>query len=296
MHTADNLMSGGQPAQASNIVDINEQNAQQILIQGSQEKVVLIDFWADWCEPCKQLTPVLERIAGDYPDHLILAKINCEEQQAIASQFGVQSLPTIVVFKDGQPVDGLAGAQPESAIREMLAKYLPAPQDDALSQAQQALQEEDFEAAYTAAKQAYDLAPQDPQVRLVLADAAASIGHTDQALDLISDLTIADQDSYYQHIVAKIKLAEDAAQSPEIDALEAQLAEQPNDLSLKIELAIQYHQVKRHQEALDLLFEVLNEDINFQEGKKTTLDIINNLPAGDPLAAASRRKLYSMLY
>lgn len=290
-------MAQAQPnTAAGNIVEINEQNAQQILIQGSQEKVVLIDFWADWCEPCKQLMPVLEKIASDYPDDLILAKINCDEQQAIAGQFGVQSLPTIVVFKDGQPVDGLAGMQPESAIREMLSKYLPEPQDDALAQAREALAVEDFEQAFTHAKQAFDLAPDDPKARLTLADTAASIGHTEQAKELLAQLTIADQDSYYQQILAKIKLAEDAAQSPETQALEASLQDAPDNMTLQLELAVQYHQVKRHQEALDLLFAILQQDMNFADAKKKTLDIINNLPAGDPLAASSRRRLYSMLY
>ncbi|RUO29019.1 thioredoxin [Aliidiomarina sedimenti] len=282
--------------QAQNIIDINEQNAQQVLIQGSQEKVVLIDFWADWCEPCKQLTPVLEKIAADYPHDLILAKINCEEQQAIAAQFGVQSLPTLVVFKDGQPVDGLSGAQPESAIRQMLANYLPQPQDEALALAKQALGEENFEVAYEQAKQAFDLAPDDAAARLILADAAASIGHTEQAKELLKALTIADQDSYYQQILAKIKLAEDAADSPEVKALEDELATQPDNLELQLKLAVQYHQVRRHGEALDLLFKVLQTDMNFADAKKTTLDVINNLPAGDPLAASARRKLYSMLY
>lgn len=281
---------------ATNIVDINEQNAQQILIQGSQEKVVLIDFWADWCEPCKQLTPVLEKIAQDYANDLILAKINCDEQQAIAAQFGVRSLPTIVVFKDGQPVDGLAGLQPESAIREMLAKYLPAPQDAPLEAARLALQQEDYDQAYTLAKQAYDFASDDPQVKLLLADAAASIGHTEQASELLSTLTIADQDSYYQQILAKIKLAEDAAQSPEVQALEQALRDAPENLQLQLDLALQYHQVKRHEEAIELLFGILRTDMNFADAKQKTLDIINNLPAGDPLAAQSRRKLYSMLY
>lgn len=292
----DSLGSGNALEATTNIVDINEQNAQQVLIQGSQQKVVLIDFWADWCEPCKQLTPVLEKIARDYPNDLILAKINCDEQQAIAAQFGVRSLPTLVVFKDGQPVDGLAGLQPESAIREMLAKYLPAPQDAPLEAARQALQQADFDQAYTLAKHAFDLAADDPQIKLVLADAAASIGHTEQASELLSTLTIADQDSYYQQILAKIKLAEDAAHSPEVQALEQALQADPDNWQLQLELAVQYHQVKRHEEALELLFSILRNDINFADAKQKTLDIIANLPAGDPLAAQSRRKLYSMLY
>lgn len=292
----DSLGSGNALEATTNIVDINEQNAQQVLIQGSQQKVVLIDFWADWCEPCKQLTPVLEKIARDYPNDLILAKINCDEQQAIAAQFGVRSLPTLVVFKDGQPVDGLAGLQPESAIREMLAKYLPAPQDAPLEAARQALQQADFDQAYTLAKHAFDLAADDPQIKLVLADAAASIGHTEQASELLSTLTIADQDSYYQQILAKIKLAEDAAHSPQVQALEQALQADPDNWQLQLELAVQYHQVKRHEEALELLFSILRNDINFADAKQKTLDIIANLPAGDPLAAQSRRKLYSMLY
>lgn len=280
----------------NNIVDINEQNAQQILIQGSQEKVVLIDFWADWCEPCKQLTPVLEKIARDFPEDMLLAKINCDEQQAIAAQFGVQSLPTLVVFKDGQPVDGIAGVQPESVIREMLAKYLPEPQDDAKAAAQQALQDEDFENAYTFAKQAFDLAPEDAQIKLLYADAAASLGLTTQAKELVSTLTIADQDTYYQQILAKIKLADEAAQSPEVQALETALEADPENMQLQLDLAVQYHQVKRHEEALELLFGILRKDMHFADAKQKTLDIINNLPAGDPLAARSRRMLYSMLY
>lgn len=282
--------------QAQNIIEINEQNAQQVLIEGSKDKVILIDFWADWCEPCKQLTPVLEKIAADYPDDMILAKINCDEQQAISSQFGVRSLPTLVVFKDGQPVDGLAGAQPESAIREMLSKYLPAPEDDALGLARQAIADQDFESAYTHAKQAFDLNPEAAEARLLLADAAASVGHTEQAKELLQVLTIADQDSYYQQILAKIELAEEAADSPEIKALEADLQSHPDDLALKVKLAVQYHQAKRHQEALDLLFDVLRRDMDFADARKTTVDIINNLPDGDPLASASRRKLYSLLY
>lgn len=296
MQIADNMHADAHSSTASNIIDINEQNVQQVLIQGSQEKVVLIDFWADWCEPCKQLMPVLEKIARDYPEEMILAKINCDEQQAIAGQFGVRSLPTIVVFKDGQPVDGLSGVQPESVIREMLAQYLPAPQDDALNKARVALQDEDFENAFTFAKQAYDLAADDPQVRLVMADAAASVGHTEQAKTLLAELTIADQDAYYQQVLTKIKLTEEAAQSPEIAALEKSVSEDPDNLSLQVELAVQYHLVKRHAEALELLFRVLTSDLQFADAKKTTLDILNNLPPGDPLAASSRRKLYSMLY
>jgi len=282
--------------QQANIVDITSQNVRDVLLEQSKDKVILIDFWADWCEPCKQLTPTLEKIAADYPDTLVLAKVNCETEQALAQQFGIQSLPTIVVFKDGQPVDGLGGAQPESAIREMLAKHLPQPEDEALDRARAAIAAEDYETAYTEAKQARDINPESTEARLMLADAASRIGHTDQAKELLKGLTMADQGSYYQQILASIEMAEQAADSPEIQALEEQLKGEPDNQELKEKLALQYHQVKRHEEALELLFNILTKDLNAGEARKHALDIINNLPAGDPLASKYRRKLYSMLY
>lgn len=281
---------------SNNIINVTTQNAREVLLDQAQDKVVLIDFWADWCEPCKQLTPVLEKIAQEYANSLILAKIDVEAEQQLAAQFGVQSLPTIVVFKDGQPVDGLAGAQPESAIRQMLEKHLPQPEDDALSAAREALAQEQYDEAYTQAKQAFDLNPSATEARLLLADAATSVGRVEQAEELLQNLSIADQDQYYQQILAKIQLTKEAADSPAIKALEEQVAQSPEDLAARVQLAVQYHQAKRHEDALEQLFTVLAKDLQFGEARQTTVDIINNLPDGDPLAAQSRRRLYSMLY
>ena len=97
------------------IVNIDETNAAQLLIEESHKRPVVVDFWADWCEPCKVLMPLLEKIANEYQGAFLLAKVNADEQQRIAQQFGVRSLPTVMVIQDGQPVDGFAGAQPETA-------------------------------------------------------------------------------------------------------------------------------------------------------------------------------------
>ena len=91
------------------IVNIDESNAARLLIEESQVRPVVVDFWADWCEPCKVLMPMLEKIATEYQGAFLLAKVNADEQQNIAQQFGVRSLPTVMVIKDGQPVDGFAG-------------------------------------------------------------------------------------------------------------------------------------------------------------------------------------------
>lgn len=282
---------------ATNIVELTAANVREVLLEQSTSKTILIDFWADWCEPCKQLEPILARIAADYPDTLVVAKVDCEAEQELAAQFQIRNLPTLMVFKDGQPIDGLAGAQPEQAIRDMLSKHLPQPSDDALLAAQQALAAEDYEAAYTAAKTGFDLAPENNDIRMVYADAAARVGHTEQAKELLQPLTIAEQASpYYQQILATIELAESAADSPEIRALEEALTKAPEDFALMQQLAVQYHVVKRHQEALELMFKILQKDLGYGDARKQTLDILNNLPSGDPLVSQYRSKLYSMLY
>ena len=120
---------------SAHIVDIDESNAQQLLIEESMNRPVVVDFWADWCEPCKQLMPILEKLATEYQGTFLLAKVNADEQQMLAQQLGVRSLPTVMVIKDGQPIDGFSGAQPESAVREMLDKHLPSPQAGALVEA-----------------------------------------------------------------------------------------------------------------------------------------------------------------
>src|SRR5690606_25056927 len=111
------------------IFNITMDNAKQVLIDESFQRPVVVDFWAEWCAPCKTLMPLLEKIANEYAGQFVLAKVNCDEEQQIAQQFGVRNLPTVMVMKDGQPVDGFVGAQTETAVRELLEKFLPKPWD-----------------------------------------------------------------------------------------------------------------------------------------------------------------------
>src|SRR5690606_11010985 len=99
------------------IFDVTSANFEQLVLENSFHKPVLVDFWAEWCAPCKALMPLLAKIIEEYQGELLLAKVNCDIEQEVVARFGVRSLPTVVLFKDGQPVDGFAGAQPESAIR-----------------------------------------------------------------------------------------------------------------------------------------------------------------------------------
>lgn len=279
-----------------NIVDITLENFQQIILEESKSKFILVDFWANDCEPCDELLPILSRISSEHSDSLIFARVNCDEQQQIAGQFGIRSLPTVILVKDGQPVDGFAGPQPESEIRGMLEKHLPKAEDGLYLQAAEYINAGDFQQAFPLIKQAFELNSERIDIKLAFADCSVEMGNIAQANDLLATVGLVDQDAYYQSILGKIQLAEQAAESPEIKALQTKLAQNPDDMQLKVELAVQLHQANQHEEALELLFAVLIKDLNFAEAKKTTLDMINALPDGEPLKSKYRRKIYSLLY
>lgn len=285
-----------EPVASSNIVHMTPENFQQIVLEESKNRIVMVDFWADWCEPCKTLMPILEQIAGEYPDDLLLAKVDCEEQQQISMQFGVRNLPTVILVKDGQPVDGFAGAQPEGEIRTLLEKHLPSVEDGLLASAGQFIAEGNYEEAFPLLKQVYDADPERLEVKFALIDAYLELGRLAQARELLETVLMADQDSTYQTLMGKLELAEKASQSPEILALEDAAEKNPEDMQIKVDLAVQYQQNNRQEEALAMLFKVVQRDLNFGGAKKLLLDTINALPEGDSLAGTYRRKLYSLLY
>ena len=279
-----------------NIVHITLENFQQVIIEQSKQTLIMVGFWAEWDESSLQTMAMLERIAAEYPSDLILAKVNCDEQQQIAQQFGVRGLPTVMLVKESQPIDGFAGPQEEAEVRALLEKHLPKVEDGLLAQAQALIAEQDYQQAFGLAKQAYDIDNQRVDIKFVLTDIYIELGRIAQAKELLETVGLVDQDHQYSVLLGKIELAEQAAESPEIKALEAELEKSPDDLELKVKLGVQLQQANRTEEALALLLTVLQKDLNFGEAKKLTLDMINALPDGDPLAGVYRRKIYSLLY
>ena len=127
--------------------DVTSTDFDRLVVQASFDQPVLVDFWAEWCAPCKVMLPILEQIAEDYQGELLLAKVNCDVEQDIVGRIGIQTLPTVVLFKDGKVVDGFQEAQPESAIRAMLAPHVVMPEaavEDPLVQAQALFAESRF--------------------------------------------------------------------------------------------------------------------------------------------------------
>jgi len=287
-----------QDAAPETVVTIDESNAARYLIEESMQRPVVIDFWAEWCGPCKTLMPLLERLAAEYAGAFLLAKVNADEQQMIAQQFGVRSLPTVMIMQNGQPVDGFVGAQPESAIREMLDKYAPSPFDAALAEAQQKLADGDTAGALALLRGIYEDSGRRHEIGMMLAQVLIEAQRFDEAGALLDGVRMADQDALYEQARAQLDLAREAARSPELVALEQQLGEDPDNLDLREQLAVQYGSAGQHREALESLIGILRQDINHKDGatKKALLDTIAALGKGDPLAAEYQRKLFSLLY
>lgn len=286
-------------SEQANIITVTEQNFHQIMVEESQQRLVVMDFWAEWCAPCKVLMPILEKLANEYQGQFLLAKVNADEQQNIVAQFGVRSLPTVALIQNGQPVDAFMGAEPESAIRERLEKYLPKPWDTLLQQAQALHAQGDMEGALPLLREAYTLSNEQTDIAFALSDVYISLNRPADAEAILDKMTMTQQtEPEYKALRSRLELLHEAAETPEIQELQQRLEANPGDLELHYELALQYSQVNRREEALESLLTILTKDRGFKDGaaKKIFLDIINSLGKGDPVAAKYQRKLFTLLY
>ncbi|WP_428772089.1 co-chaperone YbbN [Vibrio sp.] len=279
------------------IVDLTEQNFRDVL-QGSMQTPVLVHFYASVSPESTDIIPDLRSLTQKYNGGFTLALLDCEQQQMIAAQFGVQALPTIALFVNGQPVDGLGGPQPIGAIEQMLTKHLPSQEEMNLKQALEWVSQKQFAQALALLEQLPEELKLKGDVKLAMAECLLESQQFDQAEHILSAIPLEYQDSYYKELTAKLDLHKQAADSPEIQALEAKYQAAPEDAELARELALSYHQVQRDEEALALIWQYLGKDLACLDGemKKSFMDILSALGQGNSIAAKYRRLLYSVLY
>lgn len=285
-----------------NILNLTKDNIQQV-VDASMQQIVVLAFWAQGQEHSVAMVQTLEQIAAQNAGRFMLAKVDCEAELEIANYFRIQSLPTTLVLDKGQPVDGFAGVQDSAGVLALLDKHLPPLWQLQLAQAKQLLSLNDVSHADLATalillKEAHSTSNKAGEVSLVLADVYLQQGELALAQDVLAHVGLADQDGYYQTLKAKLTLALDATDTPEIRDLQQKFAQTPTDLVLLLELAKALHSSKRDEEALTLLFDVLSQDLTAENGKVKQLfmEVLTALGQGNSLANQYRRKLYTLLY
>jgi putative thioredoxin len=208
--------------------DVDTGNFQEIVIDGSRQVPVVVDFWAPWCGPCRTLKPLLEKLAGEFGGQFILAKVDADKNQELAAQYGVRGIPSVKAFVDGQLVDEFSGALPEPQVREFLARLIPSPVDELRRAARQARESGDLDQALQLLVQATQLDRNDEGLRVDAADVLIEQGQLDEARQLLDSLSPARRmDDDARNTLARLDFA--AAGSGNEAALRDRLATEPND-------------------------------------------------------------------
>lgn len=283
------------------IFDVTSANFEQLVLENSFHKPVLVDFWAEWCAPCKALMPLLAKITEEYQGELLLAKVNCDIEQDVVARFGVRSLPTVVLFKDGQPVDGFAGAQPESAIRTMLEPHVqlpPAPEADQLEAAQALFAEGRIGEAENLLKQ---LLAEDNENAAALILYARCLAERAELGEAETVLNAVKGDEHKQALAAaraQLTFLRQANDLPEVADLKSRLAQNAEDDEATYQLAIQQLARQQYETALDGLLKLFVRNRNYADGlpHKTLLQVFDLLGNDHPLVTTYRRKLYQAIY
>ena len=277
---------------------VNAENFNQVVIEGSRQQPVLVDFWADWCAPCRALMPVLSKLAEEYGGQFILAKVNSDENQGLAQQFGVRSLPTVKLFKDGMPVDEFMGALPESQVREFLDRHIERESDRLLVAAEEALAAGDEDQAMALLQQAREADPRRPEVITALARLLAGRGDAEQAEQLLNALPAADRDSpEVAALLAELEFARAAGDGESAAELTQRLKADPDDSETRFRLAQKLLAEKQYEAAMQQLLTLMQKDREFNDdaARKTLLKVFDML-GDDPLVAEYRRKMFNLLY
>ncbi|BAU72325.1 thioredoxin [Metapseudomonas furukawaii] len=285
----------------SYIFDATSTDFEQSVIQNSFHKPVLVDFWADWCAPCKALMPLLAQIAESYQGELLLAKVNCDIEQDIVMRFGIRSLPTVVLFKDGQPVDGFAGAQPESAIRAMLEPHVqpPAtPEGNLLDAAQAAFSEGRIAEAENLLKQLLTEDNTNAAGLILYARCLAERGELGEAETVLNAVKSDEHKQALAGARAQLTFLRQAADLPEVADLKSRLAQNAGDDEAAYQLSVQQLARQQYEPALDALLKLFVRNRGYENGlpHKTLLQVFDLLGNDHPLVATYRRKLYNAIY
>ncbi|MFQ5959056.1 MAG: thioredoxin [Alphaproteobacteria bacterium] len=295
----------GAPPAAADVVKESDANSFQAdVIDASREAPVIVDFWAPWCGPCKQLGPALVKAVQAARGKVRLVKINIDENPQLAQAFRIQSIPAVYAFSQGKPVDGFAGALPESQIKSFVdrlaGKTGPSPVDQALERAREALEQKDYGAASALFGQVLQHEPGNPDAVAGLARCFLAAREPQRAREVLDQA--GEEHADHPEIAgvrAALTLAEQASETAgDTAGLEARVAENENDHQARFDLAMALYGAGRREAAVEHLLDIVRRDRawNDEAARKQLLTLFEAFGPTDPLTVAARRKLSSLLF
>ena len=296
------LSEGGVAADADLIKNTTTKDFMRDVVEASREVPVLVDFWAPWCGPCRQLTPLLEKAVRAAKGAVKLVKMNIDEHPQIPGQMGVQSIPAVFAFQDGRPVDGFMGALPESRIKSFIARLIGDESADAaadLDEADEALAAGDANTAAQAFAEALQKDAENERAAAGLAKCYIKTGDLTRAEQTLALVPPAKADSApVASARASLELARKAANAGDAESLRAKLAANPNDSQSRFDLAVALNAKGDRQGALDELLTIIRKDRAFNDdaARKQLLQLFDAWGPSDPATISGRQRLSSLLF